>query len=95
VSWSEPICGTAHPRWRERGITVTKRPPALAICRMLSNEQSLLSATYRKSVHRHVSAQQAHVLRQAIDSYKQVKKLLREWEDNTERLIDAVQPDQP
>ena len=28
-----------------RGMTVTKRPPASAICRMLSNEQSLLSAT--------------------------------------------------
>ena len=48
-----------------------------------------------KPTHRYVSAQQAHVLRQAIDNYKQVKKLLREWEDNTERLIDAVQPDQP
>jgi hypothetical protein len=28
----------------------------------------------------------------AIDNYRQVKKLLREWEENTERLIDAEQP---
>ena len=30
-------------------------------------------------------------LQKAIDNYKVVKKLLREWEENTERLIDAVQ----
>ena len=27
--------------------------------------------------------------------YKIVKKLLRDWEENTERLIDAVQPTTP
>jgi hypothetical protein len=48
-----------------------------------------------KQTRRYVSAQQAQVLRLAIDNYQQVKKLLREWEVNTERLIDAVQPDQP
>ena len=45
--------------------------------------------------HRYVSEQQAQVLRQAIDNYRLVKKLLRDWEENTERLIDAEQPDQP
>jgi hypothetical protein len=48
-----------------------------------------------KPTRRYVSAQQAQVLRQAIDNYKRVKKLLREWEDNTERLIDGVQPAHP
>ena len=31
--------------WRERGITVTKRPPARSMCSMLSCEHSLESAT--------------------------------------------------
>ena len=38
---------------------------------------------------------QIDLLRQAIANYRRVKKLLREWEDNTERLIDAQQPPQP
>ena len=45
-----------------------------------------------KPTHRYVTQQQAHILRQAIDNYRQVKKLLRDWEENTERLIDAEQP---
>lgn len=45
-----------------------------------------------KPTHRYVSEQQAQILRQAIDNYRLVKKLLREWEENTERLIDAAQP---
>lgn len=48
-----------------------------------------------KATHRYVSAPQAQLLRQAIDNYRLVKKLLREWEENTERLIDAVQPPAP
>ena len=48
-----------------------------------------------KLVHRYVTEQQAQVLRQAIDNYRQVKTLLRQWEENTERLIDAKQPPQP
>ena len=45
-----------------------------------------------KLVHRYVTEQQAQTLRQAIDNYRQVKALLRQWEENTERLIDAKQP---
>ena len=45
--------------------------------------------------HRYVTRQQALILRQAIANYRRVKKLLREWEDHTERLIDAEQPPQP
>lgn len=45
--------------------------------------------------HRYVTPQQALTLRRAIENYRRVKKLLREWEDNTERLIDAEQPPQP
>ena len=48
-----------------------------------------------KPAHRYVSEQQAQILRQAIDNYREVKTLLRDWEENTERLIDAVQPDRP
>ena len=42
-----------------------------------------------KLVHRYVSAEQAVVLRQAIANYRKVKKLMRAWEAETERLIDA------
>ena len=48
-----------------------------------------------KPAQRYVSAPQAQILRQAIDNYGVVKKLLREWEVNTERIIDAEQPPQP
>ena len=48
-----------------------------------------------KPTQRYVSDPQAQLLRQAIDNYKVVKKLLREWEENTERLIDAVEPSRP
>ena len=40
-------------------------------------------------VQRYVSPEQAVVLRQAIANYRRVKKLLRAWEVETERLIDA------
>jgi len=43
-----------------------------------------------KLVHRVVSAEQAEVLRQAIANYRRLKKLLRGWESETERLIDAA-----
>jgi hypothetical protein len=44
-----------------------------------------------KLVHRQVSAKHAAALRAAIANYRLVKKLLREWEVETERLIDAEQ----
>src|SRR5271167_4192716 len=37
-------------------------------------------------VHRYVTPEQAGVLRQAITNYRKVKKLLRAWEVETERL---------
>lgn len=43
-----------------------------------------------KLVHRVVSVEQAEVLRQAIANYRRLKKLLRGWETETERLIDAA-----
>lgn len=43
-----------------------------------------------KLVHRVVSAEQAEVLRQAIANYRRLRKLLRGWEAETERLIDAA-----
>ena len=42
-----------------------------------------------KLVHRRLSAEQADLLRPAIANYRKVKKLLRAWEAQTERLIDA------
>lgn len=45
-----------------------------------------------KLVHRYVSAEQAAILRQAIANYRKVKNLLRAWEAETERLIDAEAP---
>jgi hypothetical protein len=48
-----------------------------------------------KLVHRVVSAEQAEVLRQAIANYRRLKKLLRGWESETERLIDAAQSPTP
>jgi len=44
-----------------------------------------------KLVHRQVSAQHAAVLRRAINNYRMARKLLRDWEVATERLIDAEQ----
>jgi hypothetical protein len=47
-----------------------------------------------KLVHRTVSPQQAAILRLAIANHRKVKKLLRSWEVETERLIDAQEPSQ-
>ena len=48
-----------------------------------------------KLVHRVVSPQQAILLQLAIDNYRSVKKLLRDWEVETEKLIDAEVPRTP
>lgn len=48
-----------------------------------------------KLVHRSVTAAQAVLLRQAIANYRKVKQLLRIWEKETERLIDAEAPREP
>ena len=48
-----------------------------------------------KPAQRYVSEAQAQILRAAIDNYRDIKKLLRQWEENTERLIDAAQPPRP
>jgi hypothetical protein len=41
-----------------------------------------------KLVHKTLSAKQAASLRVALANYRKVRKLLREWEAQTERLID-------
>jgi hypothetical protein len=43
-------------------------------------------------VSRMVSAQQAELFRQAIANYRAVKALIREWEAETEDLIDLEHP---
>jgi len=45
-----------------------------------------------KLVRRYVSPAQAVLLRQAITNYRTLKKLIRAWEAQTERLIDAQAP---
>jgi hypothetical protein len=45
-----------------------------------------------KLVHRMISAHQAEMLRQAIDNHRQAKKLMRQWETETERIMDAHAP---
>jgi uncharacterized protein DUF6788 len=42
-----------------------------------------------KLVHRMVSPRQAALLRRAIANYRRVVRLLRAWEAETERIIDA------
>lgn len=46
-------------------------------------------------VHRTVTGEQASLLRQAIDNHRRAKILMREWEEQTERLIDLEAPRQP
>jgi hypothetical protein len=48
-----------------------------------------------KLVHRVVSPKQAELLRLAIDNYRNVQKLLRDWEVETERMINAEAPPKP
>ena len=46
-------------------------------------------------VHRVVSPQQAAHLQLAIDNHRKVQKLLRDWEVQTEQLINAETPPKP
>ena len=48
-----------------------------------------------KLVHRRVSPEQAVRLRVAIDNYRKVKKLLLDWEKETELLIHTELPRHP
>jgi hypothetical protein len=41
-----------------------------------------------KLVHRTVSPEQAAILRVAIANYRKAKKLMKAWENETERLMD-------
>lgn len=42
-----------------------------------------------KLVHRMISPRQAALLRRAIQNYRRVRRLLRAWEAETERIIEA------
>jgi hypothetical protein len=48
-----------------------------------------------KPVYRLVSSEQAELLRGATANYRKMKKLLRAWEAETERIIDAEFPRNP
>ena len=43
-----------------------------------------------KQVHRSVSPEQAKLLRQAIKNYRTIRRLLRDWETQTVRVMDAM-----
>ena len=45
-----------------------------------------------KLVHRYVSPEQAELLQRAIANHRSVQKLLRTWETQTERVLDARYP---
>ena len=45
-----------------------------------------------KLAHRTLSPQQAEAMRLAIANYRKAQELLRDWETETERLIDAEFP---
>jgi hypothetical protein len=42
-----------------------------------------------KLVHRMVTPEQAEILRRAIANYRNARKLMKDWEEITERFIDA------
>ena len=48
-----------------------------------------------KLVHRMVTPEQAALLRRAIANYRKAKKLMKAWEQETERLIDNEAPHGP
>ena len=45
-----------------------------------------------KLVHRYVSPEQAEALQQAITNHRKVQNLLRTWQSETERTLDAQYP---
>ena len=59
------------------------------------SELGALLPWWGKLVHRVVSPEQATLLRLAIANYRQARKLLRAWEKETERLIDAETTGEP
>ena len=48
-----------------------------------------------KLVHRTVSPEQAAILEVAIANHRKAKKLMQDWEQETERLLDAQAPRKP
>ena len=48
-----------------------------------------------KLVHRMVTPEQAALLRRAIVNYCKAKKLMKAWEQETERLVDNEAPHEP
>src|ERR1700741_2245285 len=48
-----------------------------------------------KLVHRMVTPEQAALLRRAIVNYRKAKKLMKAWEQETERLFDNEAPHEP
>ena len=77
------MCGKPGCRWH-RGPRRTSRP----VLRMGTHERG-------KLVHRMVTPEQAALLRRAIANYRRAKKLMKAWENETERLFDNEVPHEP
>jgi hypothetical protein len=90
----EYICsGTLHTRMKACG-----KPG----CRCAQDPQARHGPYYEwghmvggKLAHRVVTLQQAELLQHAIDNHRHAKRLLRAWEEQTERLIELEAPRQP
>ena len=90
----EYLCsGTLHTRMKVCG-----KPG----CRCAQDPQARHGPYYEwghmiggKLVHRMVTPAQAELLQHAIDNHRRAKQLMREWEEQTERLIDLEVPRQP
>ena len=90
----EYICsGTLHTR-----LKVCGKPR----CRCAQDPQARHGPYYEwghmvggKLVHRVVTPRQAEQLQHAIDNHRHAKRLLRAWEEQTERLIQLQAPRQP
>ena len=91
---SEYLCsGTLHMRMKVCG-----KPG----CRCAQDPQARHGPYYEwghmiggKLVHRMVTPAQAELLQHALDNHRRAKQLMREWEEQTERLIDLEVPRQP
>ncbi|MGH9339883.1 MAG: DUF6788 family protein [Acidobacteriota bacterium] len=73
-----------------------------ANCRCLRDPQARHGPYYEwgymsegKQVHRMVSSEQAALLRKALANYRTVRRLLRRWEIETVRLMDAEKSRNP
>ena len=81
--------GTCSTSWHTSGVSclVNRRLPGGDLLIKIPDGDP-----YRTITKLDRQAEQAEVLQEAIANYRRLKKLLRGWEAETERLIDATTP---